>query len=215
MRCSTATSSAPPPACARKRRCPSSPSANALIVPGGAANTAVNLAALGCQVELMSVVGADPGRRPAPCPAPTTRRRYPACSPSRMLVGRSRSSGSSTATACSRGSIKGTPIRSLGTSSVDSWRSLIEAFVRADAVVISDYAYGVLTAGLIGDCCALQQRFERLIAVDARDLTRYRTVGVTVVKPNFGEALRLVGHRSETVHGDARRAGADARRSHP
>src|SRR3954454_16989975 len=27
--------------------------------PGGAANTAVNLAALGCQVELMSVVGAD------------------------------------------------------------------------------------------------------------------------------------------------------------
>src|SRR3954463_15106323 len=30
-----------------------------LDCPGGAANTAVNLAALGCQVELMSVVGAD------------------------------------------------------------------------------------------------------------------------------------------------------------
>src|SRR4051812_2470860 len=28
--------------------------------PGGAANTAVNLAALGCQVELLSAAGADP-----------------------------------------------------------------------------------------------------------------------------------------------------------
>ena len=40
------------------------PCASATTVPGGAANTAVNLAALGCQVELLSVVGADQeGRR--------------------------------------------------------------------------------------------------------------------------------------------------------
>src|SRR3954469_7410423 len=76
---------------------------------------------------------------------------------------------------------------------------LDEAFERADAVVISDYAYGVLTSGLIGRLRTLQQRFQHLIAVDARDLTSYRPVGVTVVKPNFDEALRLVGRRSKAV----------------
>ena len=32
-----------------------------------------------------------------------------------------------------------------------------------------------------------------MIAVDARDLTRYRPIGVTLVKPNYDETLRLVG----------------------
>jgi D-beta-D-heptose 7-phosphate kinase/D-beta-D-heptose 1-phosphate adenosyltransferase len=76
-------------------------------------------------------------------------------------------------------------------------RRLVErldgAFTRADAVVISDYAYGVVTAAVLDRLRILQDRFRHLIAVDARDLTRYRAIGVTLVKPNYDEARRLTG----------------------
>jgi len=164
---------------------------------GGAANTAVNLAALGCRVELMSVVGADQdGDR--------------LCSLLRQVgVGTGLLTVSDARRTLSKQRIINgdrllARIDQGDTGPIPQHveqrllAQLDEAFVRADAVVISDYAYGVVTAGMIGRLRTLQQRFQHLIAVDARDLTRYRPVGVTAVKPNFDEALRLVGRRSET-----------------
>src|SRR3712207_4524703 len=50
----------------------------------------------------------------------------------------------------------------------------------------------------------LQARAPRVIAVDARDLPAYRSVGVTVVKPNYSEAQRLLG--DQAVRRDGSRA---------
>jgi D-beta-D-heptose 7-phosphate kinase/D-beta-D-heptose 1-phosphate adenosyltransferase len=171
-----------------------------LDCPGGAANTAVNLAALGCQVELMSVVGADQdGDR-----LRSLLRRLGVgtdlltVSEARRTLSKQRIvNGDRLLARIDQGDTGPIPLhverRLLA--------QLDEAFVRADAVVISDYAYGVVTSEMIGRLRTLRQRFQPLIAVDARDLTRYRTVGVTVVKPNYDEAIRLVGCRSETVPG--------------
>jgi D-beta-D-heptose 7-phosphate kinase/D-beta-D-heptose 1-phosphate adenosyltransferase len=50
----------------------------------------------------------------------------------------------------------------------------------------------------------LQRRSPRLLLADSKDLTAYRGVGLTAVKPNYEEALPLVG--SPERHGDDARA---------
>lgn len=168
-----------------------------LDCPGGAANTAVNLAALGCQVELLSVIGADQegDRLRSLLQQLGVGTDLLAVSEGRRTLSKQRIvNGDRLLARIDQGDTE--PI-----SRHVERRLLVqldEAFVRADAVVISDYAYGVLTSWMIGHLRTLQQRFRHLIAVDARDLTRYRSVGVTLVKPNFDEARRLVGRRSET-----------------
>jgi D-beta-D-heptose 7-phosphate kinase/D-beta-D-heptose 1-phosphate adenosyltransferase len=158
----------------------------------------VNLAALGCRVELLSVVGADQDgdRLGTLLRQLGVGTRLLSVSDTRRTLSKQRIvNGDHLLARIDQGDTGPIP-RHVERRLL---AQLDEAFVRADAVVISDYAYGVLTSGLIGRLRTLQQRFQHLIAVDARDLTRYRPVGVTVVKPNFDETLRLVGRRSETT----------------
>lgn len=169
-----------------------------LDCPGGAANTAVNLAVLGCQVELMSVVGADQDgdRLRSLLRQLGVGIHLLTVSEARRTLSKQRIvNGDRLLARIDEGDTGPIP-RHVERRLL---AQLDEAFVRADAVVISDYAYGVLTSGMIGRLRTLQQRFQHLIAIDARNLTSYRSVGVTVVKPNFDEALRLVGRRSETA----------------
>jgi D-beta-D-heptose 7-phosphate kinase/D-beta-D-heptose 1-phosphate adenosyltransferase len=163
-----------------------------LDCPGGAANTAVNLAGLGCQVELVSVVGLDhEGARLRRL----LRQRgvgtdLLAASAGRQTLSKQRIvNGGQQIARLDQGDTGPIP--------ADVERRLLSrlgaAFVRADAVVVSDYGYGVLTPGLLARLRTLQARFQQLLAVDARDLARYRPVGVTLVKPNYDEMLRLAG----------------------
>jgi D-beta-D-heptose 7-phosphate kinase/D-beta-D-heptose 1-phosphate adenosyltransferase len=164
--------------------------------PGGAANTAVNLAKLGCQVEFLSVVGADHenhrlrnllARHGVDTGLLTISEARQTLSKQRIV------NGGQLLARIDQGCTDpvSPPVERQLLERLD------EAVVRADAVVISDYGYGVMTAGLLSRLRTLQQRYRQLIAVDARDLVRYRTVGVAVVKPNFAEAVRVAGARAE------------------
>ena len=160
--------------------------------PGGAANTAVNLAALGCRVSFLSVVGDDPE-------GPLLRRELQARGVAtehiltqagrRTLAKHRVVAGSQLVVRYDQGD----------TDRIDARTErrlldhLAELFPRCDAVVVSDYGYGVLAPGVIARLAGLQARTPRVIAVDARDLPAYRSVRVTVVKPNYGEALWLLG----------------------
>ena len=158
---------------------------------GGAANTAVNVRALGAEATLLSVVGHDadgallrdalagagvetdgllsgPGRR--------TLAKNRVFAAAQMLV---RFDDGSTE------AVDSETERAL----VDALRRL---FANADAVLVSDYAYGVLTPAVIAALGELQRRAPRVLVVDARDLRAYRSTGVTAVKPNFTEALELL-----------------------
>jgi D-beta-D-heptose 7-phosphate kinase/D-beta-D-heptose 1-phosphate adenosyltransferase len=166
--------------------------------PGGAANTAVNLAALGCRVELVAVVGADyEGDRLRDL------LRLHGVGTSLLAVAAARRTlskqrivnGGRLLARVDCGDTGPIPARVEGRL----LERLDEAFMRADAMVISDYGYGVMTDGLLGRLGSLQDRYRQLIAVDARDLTRYRAVRATVVKPNYGEALRLAGAETESI----------------
>ncbi|NJN86647.1 MAG: hypothetical protein HC881_10455 [Leptolyngbyaceae cyanobacterium SL_7_1] len=69
---------------------------------------------------------------------------------------------------------------------------LIERFPRCDAVIVSDYDYGILTPRIVQTLADLQASSPRVVVVDSKHLQRYRAVGVTAVKPNYKQAIALL-----------------------
>ena len=86
-------------------------------------------------------------------------------------------------------------------------RRLIDAITalwsEVDAVVVSDYGYGICTAKVVATIAALQAARPRILVGDAKDLRRWARVGLTAAKPNYGEALALIG--AEALTGTAPR----------
>jgi D-beta-D-heptose 7-phosphate kinase/D-beta-D-heptose 1-phosphate adenosyltransferase len=70
---------------------------------------------------------------------------------------------------------------------------LDEAHEWCDAIIISDYGYGIVTDGVRQRLATLQQRSPRIIAVDAKDYRLYRDIGIQAIKPNRTEALGMLG----------------------
>jgi D-beta-D-heptose 7-phosphate kinase/D-beta-D-heptose 1-phosphate adenosyltransferase len=157
--------------------------------PGGAANTAANVAALGGRPVLVSVVGQDQ--------VAATLREVLArggtdagglvADPARATTTKSRIMAHSQQVA--RLDVEE---RAALAQSVED--AVIAAFekhlVRAEACIISDYAKGVVTPRLAREVVRLARRAGRPVVVDPKgaDYTKYR--GATVVKPNLHEAER-------------------------
>ena len=169
--------------------------------PGGAANAAVNAAALGARVTLLSVVGDDPeaarlaeslAARGVP---PHGLVRDPA---RRTLVKQRVLAGGQILLRLDAGS---TDVVALATAA--RLREQLRAAWRdVDAVIASDYGYGVLTPALVDEIAALQAERERVLVVDGKDLRRLARARPTAVKPNYAEAARLLGIAAR--HGEAR-----------
>jgi D-beta-D-heptose 7-phosphate kinase / D-beta-D-heptose 1-phosphate adenosyltransferase len=165
--------------------------------PGGAANTAANVRALGGQVTLLSVVGDDPegaflrsllqdhSVRPHDILKQPFRRtlvKQRVISDSHMLI------------RFDQGSTD--PIEA---RSEDQLLDLMpRVFSGSDAVVASDYGYGVCTERIIGLLAELQARTPRVLVIDSKNLAAYRQVRPTAVKPNYAQAVQLLSD----VHGD-------------
>lgn len=161
-------------------------------LPGGAANTAVNLAALGAQVCFLSVIGADPEgrllqqalaeRQVAPHSLVirddrATLAKHRLLADAQMLV------------RFDQGTTAVLPPE-LETQLCDR---LSREFQDCDAVIISDYGYGICTPRLIQTLAQLQTQCPRTLVIDAKNLRPYRPVAATAVKPNYSEALDLLG----------------------
>ena len=59
-------------------------------------------------------------------------------------------------------------------------------------MIISDYDYGIVTPKVLDMLKQLQEQSPRVIVADSKQLERYAHVGVTAVKPNYEEAIRLL-----------------------
>lgn len=161
-------------------------------VPGGAANTAANVASLGGETYFLSVIGADEaGDR---LHQGLTERgihlddllRHPS---RRTLIKQRIMAAEHLLVRFDQGS-------------TDAIASDVEDQVIArlrqrvptcDAVIISDYGYGILTPRVIQALAELQAACPRVMVADSKHLQHYATVGVTAVKPNYGEAIALLG----------------------
>jgi D-beta-D-heptose 7-phosphate kinase/D-beta-D-heptose 1-phosphate adenosyltransferase len=164
----------------------------------GAANTAANVRSLGGHVALLSVVGGDHERdllwraleERGVCtdhlltwPSRRTLAKHRVVAASQILVRFDQGS----------------------TDPVDPRAEqmlldrLVELFPRSDAVIISDYGYGILTPRVVKLLADLQSRAPRIVVADAKRLATYRDVGVIAVKPNYAEAVQLLGGRLAEV----------------
>lgn len=160
--------------------------------PGGAANVAGNARALGAQVTLVGAVGDDAaGARLRACLAER------GIDDGALVVDRSRRTlakrrvvgNGQMMLRFDEGSTE--PVSDPGeTALLDA---LAPAYRAADAVVVADYGYGVLTPRVRAAIGRLQAHSPRVLLVDAKSFDAYRGLGVTVAKPNYEQALRLVG----------------------
>ncbi|MBF2048072.1 MAG: D-glycero-beta-D-manno-heptose 1-phosphate adenylyltransferase [Elainella sp. C42_A2020_010] len=161
-------------------------------VPGGAANTAANLASLGARTQLLSVIGADlEGERLRQ--ALEHRGVSTALlisSEERQTLAKQRVMADSQILVRLDQGSTGPISPALEQALIDR---LVEQFRNCDAVVISDYDYGLVTPRLIQTLADLQAAQPRIVVIDSRRLERFRSVGATAVKPNYEEALQLLG----------------------
>jgi D-beta-D-heptose 7-phosphate kinase / D-beta-D-heptose 1-phosphate adenosyltransferase len=166
--------------------------------PGGAANVAMNIAKLGAQVEVIGFAGGDDDERLlAEClriSGVTTGfvecAGFPTITKLRILGGRqqmlrldSERPGAREAKDCER--LAGRVLERL-----DGW----------DAVVLSDYAKGVLTPLVCQRIIAAARAKSIPVLVDPKtaDFARYR--GATTVCPNLGELAAAVGTDTRDVN---------------
>jgi D-beta-D-heptose 7-phosphate kinase/D-beta-D-heptose 1-phosphate adenosyltransferase len=160
-------------------------------VPGGAANTAVNVHTLGGIVTFLSVIGDDwEGamlRRSLEEQGVSTK--YLLTQSGRKTLAKQR------VIAASQLLVR---FDQGNTDAIDSEteKALIEqlerCFSECDAIIVSDYGYGILTEKVIGAIAKLQQTQQRILVVDSKRLTAYRNANVTAVKPNYNEAVHLL-----------------------
>ncbi|HET7028451.1 MAG TPA: D-glycero-beta-D-manno-heptose 1-phosphate adenylyltransferase [Candidatus Limnocylindrales bacterium] len=162
--------------------------------PGGAGNAAVNVASLGGRPLLVSVCGDDTeGDRLLAALAAND------VSTAAVLIRADRTTLAKQRILAGDQVLvrfdSGTQER-IGADAEDELIArLCAAHASADAVLVSDYDYGVVTERLLAVLAELQAARPLPLIVDARDLSRYRRLGATAVKPNYAEAVRLLGDR--------------------
>ena len=168
---------------------------------GGAANTAINVAALGAETYFLTVTGKDSIARKL-CELlrkNKVRTEYIIKDRSRITISKKRITASSnilfridagTTTSISEECEKELLAR------------LHQLDEHIDAIIISDYECGIITDTLINsikDLCS--NRCIRVIA-DAKDLAKYKILKPEAVKPNYEEAIHLL--HLEKVSGNKR-----------
>jgi D-beta-D-heptose 7-phosphate kinase/D-beta-D-heptose 1-phosphate adenosyltransferase len=172
-------------------------------VPGGAANTAANVAGLGAQVRLLSVLGDDVEGRQL-----QEAMRQHAVSPDESLVVTGRGTLTKTRVVAGSQMLLRLDQGSTGQLSLEDCEAMAarleEAYAWADAVIVSDYGYGVVSPLLLEKLAGLRQEQPKPLVVDAKDLTRYRALQPSAIKPNYEEVVRLLG-LSPSESGLARR----------
>ncbi len=175
--------------------------------PGGAGNAAVNAAALGANVRFLAVVGDD--REGRVLARSLVARGVPADDllhdPTRETLSKNRLVANSQILVRFD---RGTTEPAAPATEAELVVRLRSAFAAADAVLVSDYGYGVLTPAVIRTLAELQAESPTVVVVDAKYPQRFRDVGVTAVKPNHEEAVRILGLAPQ--HGPARAATMEA-----
>jgi D-beta-D-heptose 7-phosphate kinase/D-beta-D-heptose 1-phosphate adenosyltransferase len=74
---------------------------------------------------------------------------------------------------------------------------LVEQYALHDAIVIADYKKGLITAGVISVLEILSRKEPKFIAIDSKRLDFFRGISPSLVKPNYQEAIQLLGLQTQ------------------
>lgn len=157
---------------------------------GGAANVALNIAALGAQCTVAGFIGPDEAgsrltqilqeKGITPLPTPGT---GATILKTRVLVQHQQLCRLDRESPQGHYAISGTQATSL----------LGDAIRRADAVILSDYAKGILSDELVARVTKLARAAGKLIALDPKPKRKLAFRDLDLITPNKREALQLAG----------------------
>jgi D-beta-D-heptose 7-phosphate kinase / D-beta-D-heptose 1-phosphate adenosyltransferase len=164
---------------------------NSEYVPGGAANTAVNVRSLGGKVTFISAIG-DDGEGSLLCQALSRR-----SVPSKHLIVQSgrQTLAKQRVMASSQILVR---FDSGTTDAIDEYteQALIDELERrypeCDGAIVSDYGYGILTERVIDKLSQLQARHKRVLVVDAKNLAAYRHIPPLKVGSNVKSRIEQI-----------------------
>ena len=167
--------------------------AREVAAPGGAANTAANIAALGATVTLLGVMGRDPAAESL-----VRCLEQKGVSAASLLVDPARPTSVKTRVVAHQQQV----VRLDDESNAALPDAIAAAFLTrftsalavSDAVVLSDYGKGVLSADLIPRLIELARAAGKPVLADPKTASPFPWRGVTLLKPNRLE-LGLLAHR--------------------
>ncbi len=170
--------------------------------PGGAANCAANLAALGAQVSLVGVLGEDEAGRAllgklraagVDCGRVLTSRELTTTTKMRILAGQAHSTRQQVIRVDYEGA------RLAGEGVQDELTARLRAALQtADTAIVSDYNYGVACEGAVNLLREAAARREMPVVVDSR-FRLLEFSGFTSGTPNEDEVEQVLGRRFETT----------------
>jgi rfaE bifunctional protein kinase chain/domain/rfaE bifunctional protein nucleotidyltransferase chain/domain len=155
--------------------------ASRAVAPGGAANTAVNLAALGAEVRMVSAVGDDDSGREllAALAESGVDTSLVVVEPNRRTTAKRRVvAGDQVLVRLDDGDRDQAPL------------SLVDDLPESDAVVLCDYGTGLLDESVLDVLGRTRRRF---LVVDAHDPCRWASLRPDLVTPNAEEAATVLG----------------------
>jgi D-beta-D-heptose 7-phosphate kinase/D-beta-D-heptose 1-phosphate adenosyltransferase len=162
-------------------------------VPGGAANVALNIVSLGARAELITCLGRDArggllgelcGRANIEMKRVVVSGKAPTIVKTRVVARNQQVCRIDYEAARSEYSLRQS----------ENWRMDLEAAVaEADAVIVSDYAKGVVEQALMDHVVGLGNQYKKLVALDPKPSRRLELRGVGLMTPNRSEALELSG----------------------
>jgi D-beta-D-heptose 7-phosphate kinase/D-beta-D-heptose 1-phosphate adenosyltransferase len=162
------------------------------LFPGGAANVAANVAALGGTALLVGLVGRDAAGTDLCCALESTGIR-----PDRLVRARDCRTTEKVRVTANRQQL--VRIDHEGGAGADGpvrtrlARAAERAVEHADAVVVEDYGKGVIMPALLRGICRTARRRGVPVVFDPKEDHRVKLPTVTVATPNRHEAFRLAG----------------------
>jgi D-beta-D-heptose 7-phosphate kinase/D-beta-D-heptose 1-phosphate adenosyltransferase len=158
---------------------------------GGAANTAINVATLGANSIYLTVVGKDANSKELIdiLRKNKVQTEHILRDKLRVTVAKKRiTSASQILMRIDEGTTS--PISDQ--CEKDMLAKVAELLPQMDAIILSDYGYGIITDRLIKGIKEIAARQDKPVVVDARDLLKYKQLGAVAVKPNYEECVKLL-----------------------
>lgn len=158
---------------------------------GGAANTAINVATLGAETFYLTVLGKDQSAKELIDILKTNKvhTEHILKDKLRTTIAKKRITASSNILMRID---EGTTTEISEECQQQMFERVKELFPIIDAIIISDYGFGVITDWFINNIKSLNHENKKPIVIDARDLHKLKILQPEAVKPNYEETIKLL-----------------------
>lgn len=158
---------------------------------GGAANTAINVADLGADTYFLTVLGKDAAAKELTdvLKKHKVHTDYVIKDKSRATIAKKR------ITADTHMLIRideGTATDISESCEEELLSRFEEVYAKVDAVILSDYGFGLMTEGLVAGIEKITTANRKIVVADGRDVSKFSLIKPDAVKPNYDETVKLL-----------------------